>query len=77
VSLSIRSRVASIGAHARLARDGGAAVSAPARKAADLALNKRLIERYSLDESAPDFHDRLKHARSAHFKALRLKGAGK
>jgi len=52
-------------------------VSAPARKAADLALNKRLIERYSLDESAPDFHDRLKHARSAHFKALRLKGAGK
>lgn len=65
-----------IGAHTKWATaPDRSAATEPARRAAATALDARLAEEFHLDSGAPDFGDRLEHARRAHFARLALKSA--
>ncbi len=67
----LRARAA---AHARWATEPDrAAATAPARAAAQTALDRRLIARLGLDPNGPDFERRLRSARRYYFSALAAK----
>lgn len=67
-----------IGAHVKWARESDrAAATLPGRSASLKKLDERLAEEFGLDASAPDYAERLQHARKAHFGRLALASAKK
>lgn len=72
-----RSILGRIGNHSLRAKYPVEVIIAPWQKAAETKLNQDLIAEFNLDSSAPDFEERLRHARSAYFAKLQLKSAQK
>ena len=67
---------AQMGAHALHAKHDSRVTTAPGRKAAETKLNERLIAQIPGYDALPrgEQRKRLKHARSAHYRGMRLKG---
>lgn len=73
MDLEQRLRRARIANHARQAKYSREEQTRAWRRGALTALNRRLIDQYGIDIDAPDFEERLNHARSAYFGSLALR----